>query len=75
MFYLGKSDSRPKFREPSRVVSRNDGFKYLLVTDVPTARPPAQFPARPPAVRQEVDPLGFEPRAFRMRSGCDATTP
>ena len=36
---------------------------------------PAQFPARPPAVRQEVDPLGFEPRAFRMQSGCDATTP
>jgi hypothetical protein len=22
-----------------------------------------------------VDPLGFEPRAFRMRSGCDTTTP
>jgi len=22
-----------------------------------------------------MDPLGFEPRAFRMRSGCDATTP
>ena len=24
---------------------------------------------------QEVDPLGFEPRAFRMRSGCDTTAP
>ena len=23
----------------------------------------------------EMDTLGFEPRAFRMRSGCDATTP
>ena len=23
----------------------------------------------------EMDPLGFEPRAFRMRSGCDTTTP
>ena len=22
-----------------------------------------------------MDTLGFEPRAFRMRSGCDATTP
>jgi hypothetical protein len=22
-----------------------------------------------------VDALGFEPRAFRMRSGCDTTTP
>ena len=22
-----------------------------------------------------MDALGFEPRAFRMRSGCDATTP
>ena len=22
-----------------------------------------------------VDTLGFEPRAFRMRSGCDTTTP
>ena len=22
-----------------------------------------------------LDTLGFEPRAFRMRSGCDATTP
>ena len=22
-----------------------------------------------------MDPLGFEPRAFRMRSGCDTTTP
>ena len=30
------------------------------------------------ALRVDVDPmdtLGFEPRAFRMRSGCDATTP
>ena len=24
---------------------------------------------------KEMDPLGFEPRAFRMRSGCDTTTP
>ena len=23
----------------------------------------------------QMDTLGFEPRAFRMRSGCDATTP
>ena len=23
----------------------------------------------------EMDTLGFEPRAFRMRSGCDTTTP
>ena len=23
----------------------------------------------------KVDTLGFEPRAFRMRSGCDTTTP
>ena len=23
----------------------------------------------------EMDTLGFEPRAFRMQSGCDATTP
>ena len=23
----------------------------------------------------KLDPLGFEPRAFRMRSGCDTTTP
>jgi hypothetical protein len=22
-----------------------------------------------------MDTLGFEPRAFRMRSGCDTTTP
>ena len=25
--------------------------------------------------RKELDTLGFEPRAFRMRSGCDTTTP
>ena len=24
---------------------------------------------------QNMDTLGFEPRAFRMRSGCDTTTP
>ena len=24
---------------------------------------------------QQMDTLGFEPRAFRMRSGCDTTTP
>ena len=23
----------------------------------------------------KLDQLGFEPRAFRMRSGCDTTTP
>ena len=28
-----------------------------------------------PLVLPELDTLGFEPRAFRMRSGCDATTP
>ena len=26
-------------------------------------------------VGQKMDALGFEPRAFRMRSGCDTTTP
>ena len=30
--------------------------------------------AQPEALWQ-VDTLGFEPRAFRMRSGCDTTTP
>ena len=25
--------------------------------------------------KKAVDTLGFEPRAFRMRSGCDTTTP
>ena len=25
--------------------------------------------------QDQMDPLGFEPRAFRMRSGCDTTTP
>jgi hypothetical protein len=25
--------------------------------------------------REKMDTLGFEPRAFRMRSGCDTTTP
>ena len=24
--------------------------------------------------QDQMDPLGFEPRAFRMRSGCDTTT-
>ena len=24
---------------------------------------------------KQMDTLGFEPRAFRMQSGCDATTP
>ena len=24
---------------------------------------------------ENMDPLGIEPRAFRMRSGCDTTTP
>ena len=24
---------------------------------------------------KNMDTLGFEPRAFRMRNGCDATTP
>ena len=27
------------------------------------------------ATSLEMDTLGFEPRAFRMRSECDATTP
>ena len=36
--------------------------------------------ASPPRVRtiarrSKMDTLGFEPRAFRMRSGCDTTTP
>ena len=31
-----------------------------------------QFAARRP---RKMDTLGFEPRAFRMRSGCDTTTP
>ena len=26
-------------------------------------------------LEKQLDTLGFEPRAFRMRSGCDATTP
>ena len=34
------------------------------------ARP--HFGARRP---RKMDTLGFEPRAFRMRSGCDTTTP
>ena len=29
----------------------------------------------PSSSTHAVDTLGFEPRAFRMRSGCDATTP
>ena len=31
--------------------------------------------ALPQASSRRVDTLGFEPRAFRMRSGCDTTTP
>ena len=30
---------------------------------------------QPHAVKAQMDTLGFEPRAFRMRSGCDTTTP
>ena len=26
-------------------------------------------------IKKSVDALGFEPSAFRMRSGCDTTTP
>ena len=26
-------------------------------------------------IGMDMDTLGFEPRAFRMRSGCDTTTP
>ena len=29
----------------------------------------------PSEALQKMDTLGFEPRAFRMRSGCDTTTP
>merc|ERR1711978_124749 len=35
----------------------------------------APRPARAPPRPWAMDTLGFEPRAFCMRSGCDATTP
>ena len=39
------------------------------------ALPPAMGGRRQPAPTSIMDTLGFEPRAFRMRSGCDTTTP
>ena len=40
--------------------------------------PPLRHPLRralPAQLSSGLDTLGFEPRAFRMRSGCDTTTP
>ncbi len=47
------------------------GFLPLIA-----AAPPFASTTQVDAIRKrKVDPLGFEPRAFRMRSGCDTTTP
>ena len=54
----------------------------LVSTCVVCVRTPLDYCKEPhlphsmaPAGTTHMDTLGFEPRAFRMRSGCDATTP
>jgi hypothetical protein len=71
-----------KRRAPRVVLARMGMYHTRLRATVPAAlvRPRQRLGARRMADALlahscKMDPLGFEPRAFRMRSGCDTTTP
>ena len=55
-----------------RAAGLADHIQFARAQQKKTARWPARSAA---SFTLNMDTLGFEPRAFRMRSGCDATTP